>query len=143
MKKVIILLAILITACGNNKKQTLPEEEPATVGQRDTTEVTEADASLDEPPYTTPILENAGAYFKANNKYKDWDEKNRKMVIIKCVVEKDSTTSDVIARRSCGNEKLDKEAIRLIEDAKVIPGKDARGEAVRSRFTIVVDFPPK
>jgi outer membrane biosynthesis protein TonB len=38
---------------------------------------------------------------------------------------------------------LDEEALRLIRQAKLLPGMTDKKIPVRSKFVIVVDFPPK
>ena len=60
--------------------------------------------------------------------------------IIRMIVNKDSTISDVTVGRSSGNELLDQEAVRVIEQMpKWIPGKNG-GNVVRIRYTLPVIF---
>ena len=44
---------------------------------------------------------------------------------------------------TCGLKELDEEALRLIRQAKLLPGMTDKKIPVRSKFVIVVDFPPK
>jgi len=93
-------------------------------------------------------LLKAVEYFRANNKFKDWDPKNPQKVYFKAIVEKDGTLTDLTIVKKCDEESLNKEAFRLIHDAgangaKIDPGKDANGNPIRSKWMIVVDFPPK
>ena len=99
-------------------------------------------------PYATASLMNWKEYFRTNNKYKDWDPKNPQRVMMRAIVEKDGTTTDVTILKKCDEESLNKEAFRLIQDAKangaqIDPAKNADGNPVRSKWTIIVEFPPK
>ena len=92
---------------------------------------------------TTPTAEliDAITYFRQNNKFKDWDKNNSKVVILQGVVEKNGTISGVRILRPSNVKELDDEALRLIKSAKYTPGKNPEGEDVRSKFTIPVYFP--
>ena len=82
-------------------------------------------------------------YFRQNNKFKDWDKNNSKLVVLQGVVEKNGTISDVKILRPSNITELDDEALRLIKSAKYAPGKNSNGEDVRSKITIPVQFPAK
>ena len=103
--------------------------------------------NLDAPPYSTATLLNAKEYFRTNNKYKNWDPKNSKTVLIKAIVEKDGSTTNVKVMKECDEDILNKEAVRLIRDAKangahIDPAKNEDGNPVRSKWAIPVYFPP-
>ena len=92
----------------------------------------------------TPYLDNALEYFIANNKYKDWDPNNKKEVWLGFVVEKNGKASDIKVVKSCGIEELDKEAVRLIKEARHVPGTNNNGEPIRvGDMANVINFPPK
>ena len=106
------------------------------------------DESLDTPPYLPAQFVNALEYLRTNNKYKDWDPKNPKIVGIKAIIEKDGSLTNVAIGIKCDEESLNKEAFRLINDAiangvKIEPAKNARGNPIRMRWGIYVSFPPK
>jgi len=101
------------------------------------------DTTIYDIPTNTAQLPDDITYFKQNNKYKDWDKNNSKVVILQGIVEKDGTISRVRILRSSNEKKLDEEALRLIKSAQYIPGKNAKGEDVRSKFSILVHFPAK
>lgn len=111
-------------------------------------------------PFNTATLPDALDYFRTNNRYKDWDAAKGKRIMIGAVVEKDGRATDVKVVRAwdynpatggmknktdgtCGVKELDEEAIRLIREAKLLPGKMKEGTPVRSKFVIMVEFPPK
>lgn len=111
-------------------------------------------------PFNTAALLDGANYMRANNKYKDWDPQKGKRVLVKAIAEKDGTTTDVHVVRgwdlepktgslknkkegTCGVKELDQEAVRLIQTAKLLPGKTEKGEIVRSSFLFMIDFPSK
>ena len=110
-------------------------------------------------PYSA-ILPDAIDYFRTYNKYKDWDSKKGKRVLVRGIAEKDGTITGVgisygwdldpqsgamknKSEGTCGLKELDEEALRLIRQAKLLPGMTDKKIPVRSKFVIVVDFPPK
>ena len=101
------------------------------------------DTTIYETPAGTAELQDAITYFRQNNKFKDWDKNNPKKTYIQGIVEKDGTIRDTRIIRSSKIKELDDEAIRLIKSAKYTPGKNKKGEAVRSIFSIAVNFPAK
>lgn len=102
------------------------------------------DTIIYEAPMVSAALENAIDYFRTNNKYKNWNKNDEKLVILKCIAEKNGSISNVrILRDGSGNSDLDNEAIRLIKQAKLTPARDAKDVAVRSLWTIAVHFPPE
>lgn len=100
------------------------------------------DTIIYEVPVVPAALENAVDYFRANNKYKNWNKGDKKLVILKCIAEKDGSISSVrVLRDGSGNSDLDNEAIRLIKQARLSPAKNEKNEVIRSFWTIVVHFP--
>ena len=92
----------------------------------------------------TAILDKAKEYFRQNNVYKDWDPNDKKETRLSFIVEKNGTTSSIKVIHSSGIEKLDKEAIRLIEKAHFLHGTNLKNEPIRCGDTqIIVYFPPK
>lgn len=92
----------------------------------------------------TAILDKAKEYFRQKNIYKDWDPKDKKETRLSFIVEKNGTTSSVEVIQSSGVEKLDREAIRLIEEAHFLHGTNLKNEPIRcGDMEIIVYFPPK
>ena len=119
----------------------------------------EADTVWSASPYSAE-LPDAINYFRTHNKYKDWDPKKGKRVLVHGIAEKDGTISGVgisygwdldpqsgamknKGKGTCGLKELDEEALRLIRQAKLSPGMSDQGVSVRSNFVVIVDFPPK
>jgi len=100
------------------------------------------DTTVYDMPDITAELPDAINYFLTNNKHKDWKETDRKMVVLQGIVEKDGTITGVRVLRSSQVDDLDKEAVRLINVATYKPAKN-RNQVVRSKLTIVVQFPPQ
>lgn len=111
-------------------------------------------------PFNTAVLPDALNYFRTNNRYKDWAPAKGKRIMIGAVAEKDGTATDVKVLHAwdynpqtgemqnksdgtCGIKELDEEAVRLIREAEYLPGKTKDGALIRSKFVIMVDFPPK
>lgn len=111
-------------------------------------------------PHNTAYLKEWKTYFRTNNKYKDWDPDNGKVIAVTAVIEKDGSATDVrfawaadldtrkrtFANRinnSNGIQELEEEALRLIREAKIDPGKDKEGNPVRCKWIITVEFPPR
>jgi TonB family protein len=76
----------------------------------------------------TPYLDQAKKYFRENNLYKDWDPQDKKEVQIAYIVEKNGIATNVEVEKSCGIEMLDKEAVRLIKEARYTPGHNVKGK---------------
>ena len=102
---------------------------------------TDSDTMIYEMPAVTAALENALDYFRANNRYKDWDKEDKTRVVIRCIAEKDGSISNLRIVESSGNTDLDNEAIRLIKQAKLNPAKNENNEIIRSDFVIGINFP--
>lgn len=111
-------------------------------------------------PHNTAYLKEWKTYFRTNNKYKDWDPDNGKVIALTAIIEKDGSATDLkfawaadldtrkksLANRrnnSDGIQELEEEALRLIREAKIDPGKDKEGNPVRSKWIITVEFPPR
>jgi len=94
-----------------------------------------------QPDHAAELLD-AMNYFFTNNKYKDWKDAEMKKVYIQGIVEIDGGISGVKVIKSSQIEDLDKEAVRLIKAAKYSPGIH-NNKYVRSKFSIVVSFPPQ
>lgn len=131
--------------CNKSNKAGLSDSISSATEKTDTIPtVSQEDTIVHKMPYYTAELEDAINYFRINNKYKDWQVKDSKTIIIQCVVEKDSTSSGIkILRNGSGNKDLDNEAIRLIKEADILPARDDKGKPIRSIFSIAVHFPPK
>lgn len=133
---VFIVLSMLIGACSRNNPKSLKE---------DYTEAPISDTAIcpNERLSMTPYLDDALNYFKKNNRFANWDQKDKKRVIVRCIIEKNGKASHIKIRHGSGIKKLDMEAIRLISNAKVLPGQDVEGKTVRANWIIFVDFPTK
>ncbi|PXV58872.1 hypothetical protein CLV62_14219 [Dysgonomonas alginatilytica] len=121
-----------------------PKKNAATVYEKKAPQSTtlDNDTTVYEMPATTAALESAVDYFRANNRYKDWDKKNKKTVLIKGITEKNGSISNVkIFRDGSGIHELDSEAIRLIKQAKLTPARNEKNEIVRSFWMIAIHFP--
>ena len=92
----------------------------------------------------TASLDNYLEYFRQNNRFSDWDANDARQVLIRAVINRDGTSSYVGVMSSSGIEKLDNEAIRLIQEGSFTPGRNAEGEIIRmGGFGIPVFFPPR
>jgi len=145
----------LISCNGNNSKQTLSSEitsdslktenkeagDSAILENSQKTE-SDCDTTVYDMPATTARLEEPIKYFRTNNKFKNWDKRDKKRIPVKCIAEKDGSTSNIrILQGGSGNLKLDKEAVRLIKLAKLTPARNEKNEIIRSYFTINIHFP--
>ena len=110
--------------------QTLPEEVTA-----------EADTVHKIPYYTADIVDYK-EYLLKNNKFKDWD-KDKKVVILQGVAEKNGTITDLEILRSSGIKELDEEAFRLGTEAKAIPAMDGDRKIIRALVAFAVEFPAR
>jgi len=150
---------IALSACNNKSGKSMKledysiEVDTVYTNQSDTPKIASDTTNkniegIDLPPYSTATLVNWKEYFRKNNKYEDWNPKNPQVVLIKAIVEKDGTLTDVAIVKECDEDKLNKEALRLIRDAKangaqIEPARNSNGEYIRSRWAIPVSFPPK
>lgn len=153
MYKILIPLLIVasLSACNKGKKQQL-ENEPLQAhltsspmnGTIDTTttHVPQEDTTICKNPVTTAMLEDQLDYFRTNNRFKKWDKKDKKVVCVRAIIEKDGSPRQVLVIKSSGNEELDREAIRLIENATITPAKTELQQPLRSLWMIPVYFPP-
>ena len=87
-------------------------------------------------------IQDYSRYCKENNQFKNWDPDDRKEVKLSYIAEKNGTASNIEIMESCGNTDLDNEAIRLIKEAKLIPGTGMKDEPIRILMAITVYFPP-
>ena len=63
-------------------------------------------------------------------------------VYVQFIVEKDGTITNITVRRSSRNERLDQEAIKVIEKMpNWVPGS-VRGKKVRAKQTVPIQFVP-
>ena len=137
-----LFLVCLVTGCNQQKPQTLEEEKPAELVASEVT--IEEDTTVYDMPYKTAVIEDANEYFRKNNKYKDWDKGNKKNIIVRAIIEKDSTASNIqVMSKDIEYPELKEEAIRLIQGAKIRPALNEKGEKVRSNWLFVMQFPPK
>ena len=115
--------------------ESLPTEQQADVVPEDTTVVYNA------------YLDNWEEYFRENNKYKDWDKSKAVKIPVKAIIEKDGTASNLCIPdrfKDVGTEELRKEAIRLVQYAKMVPATNGERKPVKeSNWLIMVEFPPK
>ena len=152
-ESILLLLWGVLMACSQNKEN-LNEKElkselqrlkvtPDKGGIEKDVEASEVD-SVWSMPYYTASLTDWESYFRTNNKYKNWDSKDEKMVLINAIIEKDSTATQVkVVGKGCGVKELEEEAVRLIKAAKVSPASDEHGNLLRSNWFIPVYFPPR
>ena len=153
----LILSANPVQKITEQEQQPAKEEPVKTAVQSEV--ASEADTVWSVSPYSA-ILPDAIDYFRTHNKYKDWDPKKGKRVLVRGIAEKDGTITGVgisygwdldpqsgamknKSEGTCGLKELDEEALRLIRQAKLLPGMTDKKIPVRSKFVIVVDFPPK
>jgi len=158
------VLILLLCSCGGKNKQnedkntttikitTNIDAPKAKIADAIVTDAREKENSDEDRVYylndlrevkETAALKDAINYFRENNKYKDWDSSDRREVIIKAIIEKDGTASNVIVQKSSGNGDLDNEAIRLIKDATYLIATNLSGKPIRIDYTNIVYFPPK
>lgn len=108
----------------------------------------EQSTAVEEPTdtivFNTAQLSDWKEYFQTNNKYKDWDPKQKTKALVGAVIEKDGTPTKLKIIKSSGNEQLDQEAIRLIQQAPIKPAINKAKQPVRqTNWVIFVEFPPK
>lgn len=146
----ILSVAIVLLSCSTANKQTLPDEdekvaETSVEAQNKTDTKIQEDTTIYYDVFSTLDIADPLKYFRENNKYTDWNKADEKRVLVEFVSEKDGTTSQVKVRRTCGVDKLDNEALRLVEKLKYEePAKDANGRPIRGgNMVIFVFFPPK
>ena len=120
------------------------KEEAKVKVEKEKSEENKVEENDEEMPYTTAILKDWKNYFQQNNQYKDWPKDDEKKTMILAVIEADGTATDVKVARSSGIDKLDKEAIRLIENAEIEPATNEEGNPIRMKNWIIpVYFPPR
>ena len=150
--KILVTLATLflfVSCTGKSKKNnenSLKNETvlPAQLQEEQIVEsIADEDTTIYEMPAASAVMQNAVTYLRENNKFKDWDKSNVQIVFIKGVIEKDGKLSTIVKVGGSENEKLRKEAIRLLKDATITPATNEKGKPVRSYWTNVVEFPPK
>lgn len=141
----LFLFVFLISACGNKQKsQTLQEQTPDELVEQAKQKVIIEDTTIYDMPYNTAYLDDAINYFRKNNKYKDWDKNDKKKILVRAIIEKDSTASNIqVLSRDSANLELKEEAIRLIREAKILPALNENGEVVRSKWVNIIEFPPR
>ena len=142
MKKTVLFIMIVVTVGISSFMQGNDSNVSISAGSFSSHyAIAASDTTIYGIPSTTAELIDAITYFRQNNKFKDWDKSNSKVVILQGVVEKEGTISGARILRPANVKELDDEALRLIKSAKYTPGKNAKGEDVRSKFTIPVYFP--
>lgn len=104
-------------------------------------EAAEKDSIFSNPP-TTASLKDWKNYFRTHNQYKDWNPKDKKQVLVSAITTKEGKPTEVQIVSSCKIDKLDKEALRLIQNAELDPARDEQNNPVRSKWFIMVMFPP-
>ena len=120
------------------------KEEVEIKVEKEKTEENKVEEKDEEMPYTTATLKDWKNYFRQNNQYKDGPKDDETKTMILAVIEADGTATDVKVARSSGIDKLDKEAIRLIENAEIEPATNEEGDPIRMKNWIIpVYFPPR
>jgi len=144
MKKTIMFIMLTgvagFASCIQSNDSKVLQANQATPGYTESA-VTKNDTTVYEAPSITAELPDAVEFFRQNNKFKDWDKNNSKVVVLQGIVETNGAISGVRILRPSNITELDDEALRLIQSAKYTPGKNEKGENVRSKFTIPVSFP--
>jgi len=143
MKKTIFFIMIVVTVGVSSCVQSNDSKVSTSTNSISNSAVAVGDTTIYDLPTNTAELVDAITYFRQNNKFKDWDKNDSKLVVLQGVVEKDGTINSVKIMRSSNEKELDDEALRLIKSAKYSPRKNSTGEDVRSKLTIVVEFPAK
>lgn len=117
----LLLVMIILISCSNSPKKILNVDHQYT--KKHMVEKTFTDQIREDTIYTdisdiysTPYIEDPKAYFRENNKYKDWNKKDKRKVLVSFVSEKDGSTSHVQIKKSSDIEKLDNEALRLVKN---------------------------
>lgn len=127
MKSIILLFLMLpslfLISCnkGNSKQVLVAENTPKTIIVTEKKNLTVNDTIVyadDKDVFNTPYKKNVKEYFRQNNSYKDWDENDKREVVINCSTLKDGSNINVKVRKSSGIQKLDNEAVRLIQNMK-------------------------
>ena len=82
------------------------------------------------------------AFLGENTHYPKESEKNKEegRAIVKFIIDKDGTVTDVEIARSSGYELLDKEAVRVVSSMPKWKPGSISGEFVRVQFTLPVNF---
>ena len=95
---------------------------------------------------TMPVFPGGAAammkFISENIQYPETAKENgiQGRAICQCVINKDGSITDVVVTRSTGDTSLDEEAIRVIESMpKWTPGMQ-RGQAVRVKYTLPINF---
>lgn len=132
---------------GLEKMKQLPAVQQQEKTQTELATLEEKASVVEEPIDTvlwnTPYIKDWKEYYRANNRFKDWDPDKKTMALVIGIIEKDGTPRNLRIGRSSGNEKLDQEAIRLIKEAKIEPALNKAKQPVRcSNFGVAVAFPP-
>ena len=93
--------------------------------------------------FRPPYIGNWQEYYRSNNRFKDWKGKEV-VTIVGAVIERDGTLRNLRIIRSCGHDELDREAIRLVEEADITPATNEAKQPVRcTNFAAPVYFPPR
>lgn len=153
MKSIILLLMLssffFISCNRGNSKQVLGVENiPETLTVTEGKDLKENDTIVyadEKDVFNTPYIKNVKEYFRKNNRYKDWDKNDKREVVVNFSTLKDGSNINVKIRKSSGVQKLDDEAVRLIQKMKYEePAIDFDHKPVSVKLmSIVVFFPPK
>lgn len=133
------LLAVSLSANAQATKNVLKEKKAVTNNQQeDSTKVFDIVEQMPEFPGGAAALMQ---WLSNNVKYPAIAEENgiQGRVLCQFTVEKDGSINDVLVMRSV-DPSLDKEAIRVLKQMpKWVPGKQ-KGEPVRVKYTVPVQF---
>jgi len=68
------------------------------------------------------------------------EEKKEGRAVVQFIVRKDGSISDIAVVRSAGDERLDKEAVRVVESMPAWTPGEMRGKLVDVKFTVPIKF---
>lgn len=159
MKKLNLLflgsLTVIISCDSGNSKQILSSdnnsENPEDVIAIENNKIMERNENINDTIlfsneiFNTPYIKDVKSYFRQNNHYKDWAKEDKKEVVINYSTLKDGTNINVRVRKSSGIQKLDNEAILLIQNMKYDePAIDFEYNPINvENMAILVYFPPQ
>lgn len=93
--------------------------------------------------FNTPDIKDWQEYYRNNNRFKEWKGKEV-VAVVGAVIEANGMPRNIRIIRSCGHDELDREAVRLVEEADIVPATNEVGQPVRcTNFCAPVYFPPR
>lgn len=128
---------------GLQKNVRIAGQENGKAQQTAVAEDTATEEPTDTVVFRPPYIGNYQEYYRSNNRFKDWKGKEV-MTMVGAVIERDGTPHNLRIIRSCGHDELDREAIRLVEEADITPATNEAKQPVRcTNFAAPVYFPPR